>query len=452
MLLDNKYTIIPLIEFTLTYDTGDRKKITVKTRDKVLCSYKKNGEKFIIKGVVSKIGCNYNSSLTDVSATSFMQIDGSNEYDGEVIYVQPNQVLDMTIISTTSHIDNVVCSVDNEDLKISMIKENENGIFQYSSDGLTWKDVSGISSSSGSWTAHTIISSYTGDLARLEDTVQGSINLKIFGHTDPTTLISDSLSKIIIRSENDEYDQTLFTPKHIYLRSIPVTKETSKPNLTLDGQDYVADCVMEYNGSIGVLRRLQYIDYYNGENIPGEYLSSTGDLTLGAQVVYQYNTEGSFEPFDSNFQARYKELHTYDGYTRIATADNFPISVMYHTDLEKYVQKYIDERITATGGSSSGGSGDDSSTPSTPTTGVSDDVKTYVQEFVNDKLNTLTINLENYVKNYVDKAIAATPDSSETTPSTPDSGDSTPSESEGTPSTPDAGDSTPSGDDEEVTE
>lgn len=143
MLLDNEYTIIPSIKFSLTFDNDIRKIITVKTRDKISCLFKKNGEKFSIVGIVSKIGCNFNSSLGTVGTTAYLQVDGSSEYCGVVEYIQPEQVLDLTVISTTDAIENVVCSVDNEEQRISLIRENEVGVMQYSIDGITWRAVNG---------------------------------------------------------------------------------------------------------------------------------------------------------------------------------------------------------------------------------------------------------------------------------------------------------------------
>ena len=143
MLLDNDYTIVPSIRFTLTYDNGVRKVITVKTGDTIDCSYKKNGERFSITGVVAKIGCNFNSSLGAVGTTAYLQVDGSAEYSGRVEYIQPNQVLTLVVTKTSEVIENVVCSVDNEDQRITLIRENEVGVFQYSLDGLTWKAATG---------------------------------------------------------------------------------------------------------------------------------------------------------------------------------------------------------------------------------------------------------------------------------------------------------------------
>ncbi len=138
MLLDSSYTIIPQIRFTLSFDNNVTKTVTVKHDDTVSCIYKKNGEKFSITGIVTKIGCNFNSSLGAVGTTAYIQIDGSSEYAGQVIYVQPSQILDLNVISTSGTIENVVCSVSNEDQRITLVRENEVGVFQYSLDGVTW--------------------------------------------------------------------------------------------------------------------------------------------------------------------------------------------------------------------------------------------------------------------------------------------------------------------------
>lgn len=138
MLLDSSYTIIPQIRFTLSFDNDVVKTVTVKHEDTVSCTYKKNGERFSIIGIVTKIGCNFNSSLGAVGTTAYIQIDGSSEYSGEVIYVQPSQILDINVISSTSVVENIVCSVSNEDQRITLVRENEVGVFQYSLDGMTW--------------------------------------------------------------------------------------------------------------------------------------------------------------------------------------------------------------------------------------------------------------------------------------------------------------------------
>lgn len=144
MLLDSKSVLVNQIRFTLTYDSDVTKSVLVKTNDILTCDYKDINKKSTITGRVAKIGCNFNSSLGRTGNAAYMQIDGSGEYAGLVKYIRPDQVIDIDIISTNAdEIINVVCSVDNENQRITLLRENEVGALQYSLDGLTWKDVTG---------------------------------------------------------------------------------------------------------------------------------------------------------------------------------------------------------------------------------------------------------------------------------------------------------------------
>ena len=478
MLLDSKYTIIPSIRFTLTYDNNVRKVITVKTRDIIDCTYKRNGERFFINGVVTKIGCNFNSSLGAVGTTAYLQIDGSAEYAGQVEYIQPSQILDLTVVETTNVVENIVCSVDNRDQKVTLIRENEVGVFQYSLDGLTWHSAVGsqgmsayecavalgFEGSEEEWLRSlkgeqgdpgepgaleifrifnsleeaeenkqsvpkgkliTVISEpssilyvriddrhhhcnchchhnhhhrpgyikvgylsvgpqgeqgipgksayqyaieggfigseedfkevlarssvavtnfYMGSTGKeLEDTVIGPIDLRIFGHTNPETFVSKTIERIDISSPTETENQTLIFPKPIILRAIPTDREAAKPNLTINNQKYIADCIMKKDGVIGVYRRIKYFESYNGETILGDWLSSSGELDLGAQV--QCVGYGKFEPFDERVQSQYKKLHTYDNITIIDTTESAYMSISYPINITAYVNKLIGEDI-----------------------------------------------------------------------------------------------------------
>ena len=502
MLLDSNYTIVPQIRFTLTYDSGVRKVATVKSKDVINCSYKKNGEKFNITGVVTKICCNFNSSLGSVGTTAYLQIDGSSEYAGEVVYIQPSQVLDLTVISTSDVTENIVCSVDNEDQRISLIRENEVGVFQYSLDGITWKAAVGAQGMSAyecacalgyvgteeEWlnslkgekgdtgeagaleiykifhskeaaeeakccipagkligviidnntllyvrskgcscetstdnsnnccsgnvcsnnngyssdilledddtyicgyefvgylsvgpqgpkgdkgedgksayeyaveggysgteeefikalarTGVAVTNFYMGNDAKLSDTVIGPVDLRIFGYTDKETMVSKSISRIDIYSVDESVNQTLLFPEPVILRAVPTERDSAKPNITIDGVKYVADVIMNYEGKVGVLRRVKYLESYNGETILGDWISSTGELDLGAKV--QYTIEGVFEPFEETVQSQYKKFHTYDGYTYIITTENTYLSVSYPINVTSYITTFVDEYL-----------------------------------------------------------------------------------------------------------
>lgn len=492
MLLDSKYVIVPSLKFTLTFDNDVRKVILVKTGDTITCSYKKNGERFSITGIVSKIGCNFNSSLGTVGTTAYLQVDGSSEYSGQVEYIQPSQVLDLTIIKTTDIVSNVVCSVDNEDQRITLIRENEVGVFQYSLDGITWRAATGAQGMSAyecacelgfvgseeEWLASlkgepgepgeagaleiykvfksleaaeenrdlipkgklvavvledqtillvrngsnkpgvcpcchkciidgeevdttvpvqvkgydylgylsvgpagpkgdpgedgkdgksayeyaveggfpgteaefmhilgrsavAVTSYFMGPNPELTNTVIGPIDLRVFGFTEliEGALVSKEVSKIDISCSSELEDQSIIFPEPIILRAVPTSNEAAKPNLTIDGQKYVSDCIMEKDGKVGVFRRIRYIESYNGETILGDWMSSTGELDLGAEV--QFISYGKFEPFDDLVQSEYRKLHTYDHDTKITVTEEVYVSVVYPIDIQKYVEEYV---------------------------------------------------------------------------------------------------------------
>lgn len=496
MLLDSKYTILPNLRFSLTYDTGMSKSIIVKSGDKIDCSYKQNGVINSITGMVSKIGVNYNSSLGAFGSNAYMQVDGSAEYVGKVVYIQPSDVLDINIISTSDTIINPVCSVDNEDQRIRLIRENEAGVFQYSLDGLTWNAATGSQGMSAyecavamgyqgteaEWleslkgdkgdpgefeiycvfdsieeaerkkntvprgkfvailgtpcatlyirtsdtttsicscgcgkniviNSNTTITGYqylgpmtvgakgdpgkpgakgdpgkdgksayeyavdygfTGteeDFAKqmcdgsikvtnffmgqnpdLLNTVIGPIDLRIFGYTDIKSFRSVKLKKIDISSPSEIEDQSLIFADTVILRAVPTKTEAAKPNLTIKGNKFVADCIMERDGEIGIFRRVEHIDSYNGETILGDWISSTGELDLGAEV--QFTTLGEFEPFDKRTQSQYKKLHTYDKETDIKLDDKYAwLSISYPVDIATFIngtastqiQEYLEE-------------------------------------------------------------------------------------------------------------
>lgn len=141
MLLDNTYTLINQLKFNLLFDNNVKKLIVVKVDDIIKCYYRENNKKHCIVGRVSKIGCEFNSTLGRTGSSVYMKIDGSEEYCGQVVYIKPDHVLDLSIIETTNVVSNPVCTVETDDQKITLIRENELGTFQYSKDGIIWNDI-----------------------------------------------------------------------------------------------------------------------------------------------------------------------------------------------------------------------------------------------------------------------------------------------------------------------
>lgn len=90
------------------------------------------------------------------------------------------------------------------------------------------------------------------------------------------------------------------------------------------------------------VQRCGYIASYNGEDIPGAYISSSGSLlSKGAKVVYALPKPVE-TPLDQKTLAAYAALHTYKPYTVVSNNAGAGMLVEYVAD----TKTYIDNRIT----------------------------------------------------------------------------------------------------------
>lgn len=101
----------------------------------------------------------------------------------------------------------------------------------------------------------------------------------------------------------------------ITLRGIPVA---SNGNVTIGGQQYVSDVITEKDGVIGTERNDGFIENYTNENVGDIYISTTGELSQGASVLYPLS-EPTFEPLPEDIQTQYKALKSYYPNTVIQT-------------------------------------------------------------------------------------------------------------------------------------
>lgn len=79
--------------------------------------------------------------------------------------------------------------------------------------------------------------------------------------------------------------QTITLTELITLRGISVS---SGGNVTIDGQQYISDYIDSVSGKIN--RLIGFIKSYNGENVGDIYMSTTGELSIGATVIYKLDT------------------------------------------------------------------------------------------------------------------------------------------------------------------
>ena len=99
----------------------------------------------------------------------------------------------------------------------------------------------------------------------------------------------------------------------ITLRGIPVE---SGGNVTVDGQQYIADYIDSLTGKVNRLNG--YIDSYNGEEVGTIFMSTTGQLTTGAKVIYKLS-QSTQEDLPQQDQEAIRALKTYYPNTVIQT-------------------------------------------------------------------------------------------------------------------------------------
>lgn len=128
----------------------------------------------------------------------------------------------------------------------------------------------------------------------------------------PQEIISKEVSEIRVTNGAD-LSQTITLTEPITLRGIPVS---SGGNITIDGKQYVADYIDSLTGKVNRLNG--YIDSYNGEEVGTIFMSTTGQLTTGAKVIYKLS-QPTQEDLPQQDQEAIRALTTYYPNTVIQT-------------------------------------------------------------------------------------------------------------------------------------
>lgn len=131
-------------------------------------------------------------------------------------------------------------------------------------------------------------------------------------HDYPQEIISKEVSEIKVTNGAD-LSQTITLTEPITLRGIPVE---SGGNVTIDGQQYIADYIDSLTGKANRLNG--YIDSYNGEEVGTIFMSTTGQLTTGAKVIYKLS-QSTQEDLPQQDQEAIRALKTYYPNTVIQT-------------------------------------------------------------------------------------------------------------------------------------
>lgn len=106
--------------------------------------------------------------------------------------------------------------------------------------------------------------------------------------------------------------------------------ENQTVTLTADRPLTKWDRLEKRNGQWGWVYKSTEIESYTDESVPGEYYSTTGQLSAGAQVWYEIETE-TFVPLSSAEQEAMNALYTYRPTTVLSNQQNCQMTLTYKT-------------------------------------------------------------------------------------------------------------------------
>ena len=155
---------------------------------------------------------------------------------------------------------------------------------------------------------------YDGDTVEFTPTETGKYYFHAYnkdGITDEQKILWLNIGEKKPYTEHVSEQITLSEP--ITLRGITVD---NGGNVIIDGQQYVADYIDSLTGKVNRLNG--YIDSYNGDEVGTIFMSTTGQLTTGAKVIYKLS-QPTQEDLPQQDQEAIRALTTYYPNTVIQT-------------------------------------------------------------------------------------------------------------------------------------
>lgn len=132
---------------------------------------------------------------------------------------------------------------------------------------------------------------------------------------------------------------TVITPNG--LPGIPVNSNGNY--VDENGQEWICDDIDLANGIY--TKRLNTIEQYAGENIGEIYLSSTGDLSIGATIIYPLQTPITVPLTDEELSI-YSTLHTNYPNTVIFNDGGAYMEIQYAADIKNYIDNKINNLLS----------------------------------------------------------------------------------------------------------
>lgn len=176
------------------------------------------------------------------------------------------------------------------------------------------------------------------------ETRAGKILKKIVGHEgwSQNVYIDLSITQLECGATATEYEpykeKTIPLSAPITLRGIP----SESGNITIDGTNYLSDVIDKEK----VTRHIGYIASYNSEDVGDLYISTTGQLTTGATVIYALS-EPNTEPLPAEDVQSLADLKTFYPTSIISweTEDGAGVwgKAILKQDMKLYIQNKIKE-------------------------------------------------------------------------------------------------------------
>ena len=132
--------------------------------------------------------------------------------------------------------------------------------------------------------------------------------------------------------ENVSYEENVKIILNPGSTALPYTPYRPPQTVTLTADRPLTkwDKLEKRNGQWGWVYKSAEIESYTDESVPGEYFSTTGQLSTGAQVWYETTTE-TFVPLTDTEQEAMNALHTYRPTTVLSNQQDCEMALTYKT-------------------------------------------------------------------------------------------------------------------------
>ena len=164
----------------------------------------------------------------------------------------------------------------------------------------------------------------------------GSIQRRTFSTNELVSLVSSVDKTIESISGDDNYNLVCYLDLSMTTLGIGTEPLPFQPykeqtvTLTSDRQLTKWDRLEKRNGQWGWAYKSAEIESYTDESVPGEYFSTTGQLSTGAQVWYE-TAEETFVPLSESEQEAMNALHTFRPTTVLSNDCECEMTLTYKT-------------------------------------------------------------------------------------------------------------------------